>query len=277
MIGKLGCRFDWYEVTMDDVDDGRVARALALALGARITQGKGRNGYAVCEVIQRGEDVLAQVYGHSARAGEVHIQTSSEACDEVVPVIRRLWPNHRVSRADVAVDFAADFEDLDARAVAFVEDRGVSHRVMKNSDGGATRYLGALSSENTVRVYKKTEQLRAQHPERAAMIPDGIVRVEGVFRPGKRGVKELAARMEPDDFWGFGKWTMAFAVEMLGVDAVRVPTHFRRPSDYTRSLHFVGVQYGPTMIRRAEDVGVEQAIAELLDAVGLSSFNDKPF
>jgi hypothetical protein len=276
MSAPLGCRFDWYESTHDGIDDGRVSAALALATGGLITEGRGRNGYAVCEVLTRGDDELARIYGHSARAGEVHIQTSSESCDEVVPIIRRLWPLHRVSRADVSVDFAADFDALDKLAVAFVTARSVSHRLMTNSDGGATRYLGALSSENTVRVYKKTEQLRAQHPDRAATIPDGIVRVEGVFRPGKRDVKELASRMEPDAFWGFGQWTQAFATELLGVDAERVPTHFRRPSDYARALHFLGEQYGPTMTRRAQDVGLDQAIAELLNAVGLSSFG-RPF
>lgn len=195
--------------------------------------------------------------------------TTSESCDEVVPIIRRLWPDHRVSRADVAVDFAADFDELDARAVALVEGRGVSHRLMTNSDGGATRYLGARASESSVRVYKKSEQLRALHPDRAASIPGGIVRVELVTRPGKRDVKERAARMEPDEFWGFGQWTLVFAAEMLGVDADRVPTHFRRPSDWARALHFLGQQYGPMMQRRAADVGADQAVSELLEALGL--------
>lgn len=267
---QLGCRFDWYESTHDGVDDGRVARALALALGGTISQGKGRNGYAVCEVITRGDDELARVYGHSARTGEVHIQTSSEACDEVVPLIRRMWPEHRVSRADVSVDFAADFDELDGRSVALVTARGVSHRLMTNSDGGATRYLGAASSETAVRVYKKSEQLRSLHPERAADIPDGIVRVELVARPGKRELKERAALMEPDEFWGLGQWTLAFAAELLGVDVPRVPTHFRRPSEWVRALHFVGQQYGPMVRRRADVVGREQAVAELLEALGVS-------
>lgn len=270
MAAPLGCRFDWYESTHDDSDEGLMASQLAAALGGRVVEGKGRNGYAVSYAIVRSDDELVRVFGRSARFGECHLVTTSESCDEVVPLIRRLWPNHRVSRADVSVDFAADFEQLDARSVAFVEARGVSHRLMTNSDGGATRYLGAKSSENAVRVYKKSEQLRAQHPDRASTIPDGIVRVELVNRPGKRGVKERAAHMEPDDFWGFGQWTKAFAAELLGLDAERVPTHFRRPSDYARALHFLGQQYGPMLQRRAADVGIEQLIGELMAAAGLS-------
>lgn len=272
----LGCRFDWYESTHDGLDEQLVASQLAAATGGRVVQGKGRNGYAVSFAVVRGDDELVRVYGRSARFGEVHLVTTSESCDEVVPIIRRTWPEHRVSRADVSVDFAADFDTLDGQAVALVTARGVSHRLMTNSDGGATRYLGAQSSEISVRVYKKSEQLRAQHPDRVSTIPDGIVRVELVTRPGKRAMKERAAHLEPDEFWGLGQWTLHFASELLGVDAERVPTHFRRPSDYARALHFLGEQYGPTMTRRAQDVGVEQAIAELLNAVGLSSFG-RPF
>ena len=275
MVAALGCRFDWYESTHDGLDEGLVASQLAAATGGRVVEGKGRNGYAISYAIIRGDDELVRVYGRSARWGEVHLVTTSESCDEVVPIIRRMWPDHRVSRADVSVDFAADFDELDARAVALVEARGVSHRLMTNSDGGATRYLGARTSETAVRVYKKSEQLRSQHPDRAESIPDGIVRVEQVTRPGKRDVKERAARMEPDEFWGFGQWTQAFAVELLGVDAERVPTHFRRPSDFARSLHFLGHQYGPMMQRRADDVGIDQVMAEIAAALGLGA--GRPF
>lgn len=269
MPAPLGCRFDWYESTHDALDEQLVATHLAAALGGRLVQGKGRNGYAVSYAVVRGDDELVRVYGRSARFGEVHVVTTSESCDEVVPILRQKWPDHRVSRADVSVDFAADFAELDALAVQLVESRGVSHRLMTNSEGGATRYLGARSSETAVRVYKKSEQLRALHPDRAASIPGGIVRVELVTRPGKRDVKERAARMEPDEFWGFGQWTLHFASELLGVDADRVPTHFRRPSDWARALHFLGQQYGPMMHRRASDVGLEQAVSELLSALGM--------
>lgn len=270
MIGRLGCRFDWYESTHDGLDDGRVPRALALSLGASVVRGKGRNGYATCEIVQRGDDELARVYGGSSRQGEVHIVTTSESCDEVVPLIRQLYPHHRVSRADAAVDFEADFEQLDARAVAFAREKGISYRLMTNSDGGATRYLGAASSEVAARVYKKTEQLRAMHPDRADAVPDGIVRAELVARPGKREVKERLSTMAADDLWGLGQWSQVFAADLLGIDAERVSTHFRRPSEWSRALHFLGKQYAPSIARRVEAVGAEEARREVLAALGLA-------
>lgn len=267
----VGARWDWYEATLDGLDDERVAPALALALNATVVRGKGRNGYAQCWVVERADVVLAQVYGRSARLGEVHITVTSESCDEVVPLLRRRFPAHRVSRADSAVDFGADFDTLDVQVLAFATERGLSHRLITNSDGGATRYVGSPSSEVQMRLYKKSEQLRALHPEAADTVPDGIVRFELQARPGKRHVKELVGTMAPDDLWGLAKWSAELALLVLEIDAERVPTHFRRPTDWSRALHFLGVQYGPIVQRRADLVGFDQARSELLAALGVGA------
>lgn len=264
-------RFDWYEFTFDGWDDIElVVFILCRDLVAESRRGKGRNGYAECFEILRGEDVLARVYGSSPRVGEVHIAVTSTACDEVVPVVRSRWPEHRVSRVDSAVDFAADFRDLDAASVAYAESHGISYRLVTDSSGGATRYLGSTSSEVMVRVYKKSEQMRALHPDRADEIPDGIVRVELQARPGKREVKERVSTMTAEGVWGLSKWARNFAAEVVGgIDAASVPTHFARPSNYSRSLHFLGVQYGPLMRARAQEIGAAATLAELRSTLGI--------
>lgn len=297
MTAFASCRFDWYEITFDrtdnpDVaspilgagdkknvyDDGNervVARRLAQALGGcKIVEGRGRNGYAVSYAVVRGDDELARVYGRSARHDEVHIVTAGESCDEVVPILRDFWPVHRVSRADVAADFQDDFDALDALAVEFAKERSISYRLVTDSAGGATRYLGAVSSETMVRVYKKSEQLRALYPHRADSVPDGIVRVEMQIRPGKRAMKQRVAGMAPADVWGLSRWTKQLAAQLLAVDAVRVPTHSRRPTEWSRALHYLGVQYSPAVARRVLEVGQEQTVREVLEALGLT---DKPF
>lgn len=271
MSEALGARFDWYELTMDAGDDERVAPAIALATGGRVTRAKGRNGYAAAWEVSRGDEVLAVVYGRSARLGEVHVSITGVSCDEVVPIVRRLWPEHRVSRADGSVDLVADFETVDAHALAFAKGRRVKHRLVTDSEGGATRYLGATTSEVSVRVYKKTEQLRALHPERADEIPAGLVRYEVQVRPGKREVKEAVSRMTADDLWGLSAWGRDFAREALSIEAERTATHFRRPSSWSRSLHYLAEQYAPSVARRAEEVGMAAARAEVLEALGLLS------
>lgn len=262
-------RFDWYSATFEDLDDGRIPAALAVSLGASVTWGRGRLGYAQCATIERDDETLARVFvGCASRPGEVHIATSGDACDRVVPLVRRLWPNHRVARADSAVDFSADFDVIDGAALEFAETHRLSYRMVTDSDGGATRYLGSPSSDVTVRVYKKSEQLRKAHPDQAADIPDGVVRIELQARP-KSVVKAVVASMTADDLWGLGKWTKDFAAVFLDLDVVRIQTHFWQPSDWAQSLHWLGHQYGPGSRRRIEQVGLEVARAEVLQALGM--------
>lgn len=271
-MSTLGTRFDWYEATWDGWGDtGEMLSAagmLSVVLGGQVRKGKGHNGYSECEALVRGEDELLRVYSRSFRLGEVHIVITGESCDEVVPVFRRLWPDHRVSRADSAVDLLADFSQLDDQAVTFARGRGLSHRLITDSDGGATRYLGAPSSEVRVRVYKKSEQLRALHPERASEVPDGVVRVELQARPGKRAVKDAAALLDADGLWGMSQWGQVFASELLDFEAERVVTHFRRPSDRERALHFMMLQYGRTLREMAAELGWDAALARVGEMAG---------
>lgn len=268
-MSELRARFDWYEATFDEFDDGRIAPSLAVVLDAELRNERGRNGYAECVAVVRGENELVRVYGRSARIGEVHLVTTGESCDEVVPIVRRLYSQHRVSRVDSAVDLLADFDSLDSVALDFAKGRGLSHRLITDSDGGATRYLGATSSEVFTRIYKKSEQLKRLHPERASQIPEGVVRIEQQARPGKRETKERASTMTPDEVWGLSAWGRDFALQVLEFDAERVSTHFRRPSSWQRARHYLGLQYGPMVRQRAADVGREAAVAELLEVFGL--------
>lgn len=56
---------------------------------------------------------------------------------------------------------------------------------------------------------------------------------------------------------------------MLAIDAPRVSTHFRRPSDYSRALFYLGRQYGPLIQRRADQIGRQEAVNEVLEALQL--------
>lgn len=269
MMQELRARWDWYAATIDGLEDGQVGTTLALVFGASVVHSRARYGYAHSEQVKRGDEVLATVYERSARPGEVHVVVSSAACDEVVPVLRRRYPVHRVTRADSALDFVADFEPLDRRLVAFAKDRGITHRLFTNSEGGATRYLGSPRSEAELRFYKKSEQLRQVYPERAATVPDGTVRFEIEMKPNKREAKEALALASADEAWGFSKWSQELAGIVLGIDAPRIATHFRRPSDDDRAMHFLLQQYGPMMRRRALEHGLDAFLAELVESAAL--------
>lgn len=268
-MSGAGARFDWYEATFEVLDPVAVAQTIAERVGGSISGAKGRNGYALCAVVEVDGHVLARVFYRCKRVEEVHVEITGAACDDVVPVLREVWPDHRVSRVDSAVDFAAEFEQLDKVVLAFAEARGLKHRWFANSDGGATRYLGARSSEVQMRVYKKTEELRARYPHQAHEVPDGIVRVEITVRPNSK-TKGRVSTMTPDEIFGLSKWGQAFAAEFLGIEAERVPTHFREVTDWNRLVTHLAYQYGPAIQRRAAEVGPAEVLEELAGLWGLS-------
>lgn len=268
-MGLGEARFDWYQATFDGADHEGVATSLALSLGGRTGPARALYGYAAASAVEVDDRVLCTVFGRSARLGEVHVQTSGDACDVVVPLVRSIWPAHRVSRVDSALDFAASFDALDAAALDFAVRRGLRHRLVTDSEGGATRYVGSPSSEVMVRLYRKSEQLRALHPDQAAEIPDGIVRAEVQVRPGKRAAKEAAGLAPAVDVWGFGQWSKDLAEEVLALDPIRASTHFRRQSDFERAMYFLGLQYGPMVSARAAERGVEETARRVLAALGI--------
>lgn len=264
-----GLRFDWYAATFEESRGGDfVATALAVAVGGQLSRVRGRYGYALGLAVEVGGVELALVLFGAAQGAEVHVEIPGAGCDSLVDVLRRRWPLHGVSRVDVAVDFQGDFEALDAVVLAAVGHR-VSHQLITNSEGGATRYLGAPSSDCRVRVYKKTEQLRATYGY-ALGVPDGIIRIEAQIRPGSRD-KARFATLTPAQ-------AMAYRALSRHVAAVVVPdavtrwdgeTVHKRPSSWQQTLEGLARQYGPSLARRAEVVGAEAAGRELLEAMGL--------
>lgn len=268
-MSSLTSRFDWYQATFDDLDDLRVAQNLAISLGGALVVAKPYYGYSRAWAVEHEDKALVKVFGGSPRGGEVHVQTSSQSCDVVVPLLRKLWPVHRVTRADSSYDFHGTYKSVRDVAKAFADERGIFTYEHVNSDGGATLELGSRSSERQVKVYDKTAELKHKHPERAGEIPEGIIRAELQFRPSKRPAKARVSVMNPDDLWGLSAWTKDLASTLLGFEAERVTLRFKVPSDWSRSVHYLGEHYGPSVARRLETHSPEEVKREVLLALGL--------
>lgn len=269
-LDSLETRFDYYQCTIREARN--VAEHLGVIFGAEKRPAAGRWGYARGSELVSDETVSATVYTGSARADETHVVISGASCDRVVPVIRNLWPRHAVSRADSALDCFADFDRLDADVLRFARDHGIKYRLVTDSDGGATRYLGAPSSTAMLRVYKKSEQLRSKlTAPAAARVPDGVVRFELQVRPGKAAQKAATATMTADDLWGFTKWGKQFAESFLALDVERAEIAPVTPSTWSKALYWLQQQYGAQIRARAADVGTAALLAELQEAFELDT------
>lgn len=172
-------------------------------------------------------------------------------------VLRRVFPSHRVARADVAYDFieAGGFD----RVVALIDPivRKAKVKVTFIGDpapgqtAGRTMYFGSKDSDVRIRVYEKDlEQIAKGNPN----VPAGWVRVELQTRPRKVR-KSLAASMTEAELFGLSQWSLKAAEAVLGVTVPYTPDRSMRESTTERAIRHMIDQYGSAIGRFVEQYG----------------------
>jgi len=191
-------RFDYYSASFSsDVD---TVEALFLRdFGGEFTQTHGVNGYT--DSLKHNELTVRVCWG--GQNPGVFVLVSGEDSEAVSSWIRSNFPDHKVSRADVCVDFceAGSFERLSkiidpicrkGRAkVLFMGDLDAT------SKDGRTMYYGSFKSNAFVRLYEKGLEQIGKGVEDA---DPNWVRFEGQFKP-KKEMKSMAAKWSKEEFF----------------------------------------------------------------------------
>lgn len=185
-----------------------------------------------------------------------------DSCGPIVDEVRSVFPGHRVSRADVALDYDYEgaFSDLEATGLTIALDHkprplkthvsGDHYQLMD----GRTTYFGSRSSTHFARVYEKGFEQRKKGIDPDASL--NWARLEIEIKPTKKGdARLIASTMSPDELAHSSAWTSSFACAVGSScgDAVRLTTRKNR-SALEASLFHMASQYGP-LIRRAISSG----------------------
>lgn len=262
----LAPRFDWYEFTCHTHFD--LAQVLAVALTATVRIRRGRLGYVLGQEVVRDERVLATILTHGPRPDEVHVVVSGGACDELVPMLRRIISEHSVSRADSAIDFRGDWETVKAAAIAVAERKSIYWRLLSDSKGGETLYIGAASSDSQVRIYRKGMERRAHGvPDDEA--PADWTRCELQYRPGKAARKVWAGHHDAGELWGVSRGASAVLTAVTGLTVERVSLRSDEQSDLASRIDWLAKAGRRTMRELADDIGTEPALWMLAELWGL--------
>ena len=263
-----GVQFDYYESTLTDVFDAApVVHALG---GSVLDRGPARRNYPASYAWKVELGGTVEVWFGAEL--EVHVVLSSSACDQRVDMLRRMYP-HRVSRADVAVDFdrAGYFDEvypvLHAMAECF-KPRPVQTSVAGDwltpltspARGGRTLYLGARKSPMLFRLYEKGYEQAAKHPDQTFSMD--WVRGEFQVRPHSRD-KARASAFEPIEFACLTSFAAGVCLELLGKKFDGNPALRHVPS--TDPLYHLVRQYGPALRDALRDEP-NLTVAALLDA-----------
>lgn len=278
-------RFDWYQATISE-DPQVLVDTLADNLRGEVVQGRAMYGYEHGWEIRTPERTVARVLS-GGRNGRPNAWASGDDTDEFVPLVRSLWPaTHHVTRMDAAQDFrgAGAWDRLQTVCLKHADDLHLKVNQAGDwyrGEDGRTLYVGSKKSPVFLRLYEKGKQLSSIHrsegtppsarADGSAMglgqIEDPFdpdwVRIEVVVRPSKE-VRDHAARVEPEEAWGFSRWTQGVLTDAMGTDVPAVSMRTWRQPDDERAMQFAVRQYGATFERLAAEAGGWSALGEQL-------------
>lgn len=258
---------DWYAATIPD-EIQRVVSFLSENLGGSLRMAKtGLNGYANRGFLDDEGINLATLLWGGNNGANPHAFASSDQAEHFRNLVRDVWPEHSVTRVDVAEDMDGGpelFDDFTARLVEYAKGKRLSVSTVgdwltEEAHEGRTLYLGSTSSPARVRLYEKGKQIaKEQFYSRGWGTPEGFpidwVRLELQLRPQK-AQKQKAATDELEQLWGYAGWTQDVAENLLSLSVPRVKGDVWKRSQDEEILSWVARQYGALFSRRLDALG----------------------
>ena len=248
-------RFDWYRATVPVHPQSLVDACLGLAgNGASLEVGRGRFNYHHAATVTVGGDRVATVL-HGGPNGHPNVEASGDRAPALAALLRANG-RHRVTRCDVAIDgYGEDlFVQLEQLALRIAGEHGLAVRKIANPLdrlAGETVYLGSRSSAVFARIYEKGKAETRVYADTPASVLHPWVRCELEVKPQKE-MKEQAALMPPDAFWGVSAWTAQLASEAFAMAPDPIPFHPRRTATDERAFTFMCDQYRNLLRRRCD-------------------------
>lgn len=261
--------FDWYQATLTDQDHGEIMASLRSHYDlSDIKRGRTLYGYQEAVELVRGEHKIASLMWGLQGSPDPHIQFTGNDAIEGARLCRKLWPNHRVSRVDSAIDWYGEgaWDELSLLALEVAVKHGVQVQHVGdflNGVKGRTLYIGSKSSPVFVCLYEKGKQ-----PGMELMGEPHWVRLEVRVRPKSRA-KAQCATITPPEVFGCALWTQELFQRLTGASIARhrVGTQ-HAPTDDDRAFAALVHQYGPLILRLCAAKGSKAFTERLLNGVG---------
>lgn len=239
-------KFDWYQATIPEASDIATDALRSGLPGCKDvrTCDKGGNGYlnSVVFLDSRGGELGRMMTGGNAHP---NFRSTSHRAPAAARLIRDVWPVHRVTRMDVALDYTGEgvFDHLHGIAHAVAERNRLKTGLMLQPDlleRGRTYRIGSPTSPVMVRLYEKglhESQTRGRDED-----PDWT-RLELQVRPQK-AAKAVFASVEPAAAWGASRWTSQLIEAVMGEEPARIDVNPRQESEWERTQASLVQQYG---------------------------------
>lgn len=241
------CAFDWYQASIPALPEA-IQTAFCERFGGCFSDASAINGYEHGRVHS---ELKFSVYwgGHHDMP---NVKATSHHAARIAPWVRERFPEHKVSRADVAFDFCfpGGFDYLTAAVEPLAKKAGVSSKFVGDLEEndpaypvedrtGRTWYFGSFKSDCMMTIYEKGLELRGKGIEGA---DPNLVRLEVRIRPQKQRKKQ-AAQLDPFELVGFSKWISGAVGAILEEAPTVLPNYDKLEKGPLASLQHMAEQY----------------------------------
>lgn len=198
--------------------------------------------------------------------------SSGEKAQAGSDFLRKLYPNHRVSRADVAYDLreVGGFDRIIGQIEPIARKAGVEVCFMGDPDPkkstGRTMYFGSPKSDVRICVYEKGIFQRSKGDENA---PADWVRVELRVRPRKER-KSFCASASLAELWGLSRWSSTVAADVLETQSPFVPDPSLRRSETDQAIAHMLRQYASSIRKFCDMYGKDKLFSEINEVLDAS-------
>lgn len=176
---------------------------------------------------------------------KVLLRATGDEAQAFAPFIRKHWPEHQVSRADMAVDYEKPgiFKELSDWLLDYAKANRLKTGFLgdwANGTQGRTLTVGSRESAVYIRLYEKGHEQMAKGAKNVSL---DWVRFEAEIKPQTKAAKIRLATMAPHQCFGVSKLMRAFS-EQYGAryDAIKVGKGKAEKSK--NPMHYLALQYG---------------------------------
>lgn len=275
-------RFDWYQATVpasvallqQTLDNCLDLDVPPRPVPPRFGYKKGLSWH----LEETAEDLALMFWGgHNLHP---HVLATSDRAPALAGHLAYVFPDHRVSRADVCVDLSEEgLFDRGAEVFAAVHRRFSRVQFTRYGPGrddhtgdvGRTLYLGSPSSPVRLVWYEKGFEQYSRTGDRVWIgVPEFRywTRLEIRCRPEKH-FKAQAATLKPHEFFGVTAWAREVAQGILNLKAEPISMKPTRIADQERAMRALSTQYGQVLQRQIERLGETAAWDDLKRRIGL--------
>jgi DNA relaxase NicK len=252
--------FDYYSAAIDARPDHIIPALRDRYSFSSIDPDKPANGYEAAISLRRGDNALVRVQWGGNTGGMVQVRATGENSPELAEIVKDLWPEHRVQRADVCEDYSESevFDTMCSHAWWIAEKHRLSASQLGDwqrgdpDNKGRTLYIGSRRSLGFLRIYEKGKErgTKSAGSDVQTSVDLDHARAECEIKPQNKIQAFQMAKLAPRDFWRVTPWLNEYSMILFQTNMERLRlTRVEKTSSDEMILSHMLNQYGPAMER----------------------------